>query len=434
VIECRQAPGHDAGRFFVEATAFRAIPAMLQRMRDTTAGYPRQFWLLFWGVLVNSSGSSMVWPFMTIYLRQRLGVPLTTIALLFTLNSVAGLASTSLSGPAVDRFGRKGAMVISLGVGCVYMLALARVESLGPAAVLMVLKGFTDPLYRVGSDAMVADLIPPERRAGAYSLLRMISNLGVAIGPTVGGFVTLVSYMLAFSIAAGAALCYALLVGFFMRETIPQWPAEARATQAKGYGPVLRDRPFVAFCAVYTFAGMAYSLMMVLFPVYLKENFGVPESSYGFIMATNAVMVVLFQYAVTRVTQRYYHLPVLAVGSMFYALGVGSVAWGRGFGSFLLSMVILTVGELIMIPTSTALTANLAPPDMRGRYMGMYGLTWGVAMGIGPVLGGALNDHVAPVAIWYAGLVLGAIAVCGFLVLARLMPRRHPAAVASTSS
>src|SRR5512136_2351990 len=131
---------------------------MLKRLRETTAGYPRQFWLLFWGMLVNSSGASMVWPFMTIYLRQRLGVPLTTVALLFTLNSLAGLASISLTGPAVDRFGRKGAMALSLGAGCLFMLALARVDSFGSAAVLMVLKGLTDRLYRVGSDAMVADL------------------------------------------------------------------------------------------------------------------------------------------------------------------------------------------------------------------------------------------------------------------------------------
>ncbi len=397
---------------------------MFRRMRETTAGYPRQFWLLFWGVLVNSSGSSMVWPFLTIYLRQRLDVPLTTIALLFTLNALAGMASTSLTGPAVDRFGRKGAMALSLGAGCVFMLALTRVDTLGSAAVLMVFKGFTDPLYRVGSDAMVADLIPPARRAGAYSLLRMISNLGVAIGPSIGGFITSVSYSLAFLIAAGTTLCYALLVGVFMRETIPEWPPEERAKQVRGYGPVLRDRPFMAFCAIYTFAGMAYSLMMVLLPVYVKENFGVPESSYGFIMAANAAMVVLFQYSVTRLTQRYYHLPVLAVGSLFYALGVGSVAWGTGFASFLVSMVILTIGELIMIPTSTALTANLAPPDMRGRYMGVYGLTWSVAMGIGPVLGGALNDQVAPVAIWYAGLLLGSVAMIGFLILGRLLPRR----------
>ena len=132
-----------------------------------------------------------------------------------------------------------------------------------------------------------------------------------------------------------------------------------------------------------------------------------------------AVMVVLFQYAVTGVSSRYPHLPVLALGSLFYALGAGSVAWGWNFPTFLTSMVILTIGELLLVPTATTLTANLAPPDMRGRYMGVYSLTWGIAFGIGPVVGGFLNDHVALVAIWYGGLLIGLAAMLGFLLLAR---------------
>jgi MFS family permease len=393
---------------------------MLGRLRQTTAGYPRQFWILFWGVLVNSSGAGMVWPFMTIYLRQRLQVPLTTVALLLTLNSVAGLLATSVAGPLVDRFGRKGAMVLSLSMGCATMLALTMVGSLGWLALVLAVRGAFDPLYRVGGDSMVADLVEPDRRAGAYALLRMIANLGVAIGPTVGGFITAVSYNLAFAAAAGTALTYALIVLFLMGETAPFRRAGEADRREGGYGPVLRDGPFLSFCAVYTLSAMAYSLMMVLLPVYVKENFGVPEYRYGFIMATNAAMVVLFQYSVTRVTQRRPHLPVLAVGSLFYALGVGSVAWGWNFPTFLVSMIVLTIGEMIMVPTSTALTANLAPPDMRGRYMGVYGLTWGIGLGIGPVLGGYLSDNLAPVAIWYAGLVMGLAAVAGFLLLGRL--------------
>ena len=88
---------------------------MINRIRQLTAGYPRQFWLLFWGMLVSRSGSSMVWPFLTIYLRQRLDIPLTTVALLLTLNSAVSIVSTSVAGPVVDRFGRKGAMVLGLG-------------------------------------------------------------------------------------------------------------------------------------------------------------------------------------------------------------------------------------------------------------------------------------------------------------------------------
>jgi MFS family permease len=392
----------------------------LNRIKQGTANYPRQFWLLFWGLLINAAGTSIVWPFITIYMRRRLGVPLTSITLLFTLNSAAGLAATSTAGPLVDRFGRKGAMVLSLVVAAATLAAMSNAGTLAVWAVLQALSGAAGPLYRVGNNAVVADLVEPQRRPAAYALLRTISNLGVAIGPSVGGFISGISYSLAFYIAAGASTLFALLILCFVAETAPrghQGPNQPH--QNRGYRPLLRDRPFLAFCAVYTLAGTAYSLMMVLLPVYAKENFGVAENRYGFIMATNAGMVVMLQYTVTRVTDRYHHLPVLAIGSLFYAVGVGSVGWGWNFPTFLLSMILLTIGEMIMIPTSTALTANLAPPDMRGRYMSVYGLTWGIGFGIGPVIGGFLNDNVAPVAIWYGGLVMGLAAALGFVLLAR---------------
>ena len=395
---------------------------MLDRMRRATAGYPRQFWLLFWGMLISATGGSMIWPFLTIYMRQRLDIPLTTVTLLLTLNAAAGLMTTFVAGPAVDRFGRKGAMFLSLAIGSIMMLAMSMAGTLQLWAILMAINGAFGPLYRVGSNSMVADLIEPERRASAYALLRMSNNLGVAIGPSVGGFITSASYALAFYSAAGASATFALLVMFFMSETVPQRQVAADQPQTDGgYSQVLRNRPFLAFCGVYTLAVMAHVLMMVLLPVYAKENFGVPESQYGFIMAANAAMVVLLQYTTTRITERYHHLPVLAVGSLFIALGTGSVALGWNFPTFLASMVILTIGEMIVMPTSTALTANLAPPDMRGRYMSIYGLTWGIGFGIGPVIGGFLNDNLAPVAIWYGGLVMGLAAAVGFVLLARAL-------------
>lgn len=392
--------------------------SILARFRLATADYPRQFWLLLGGMLINSSGGSMVWPFLTIYLRQRLGIPLTTVTLLLTVNAVAGLVASSIAGPVVDRFGRKGVMVLGLAVGGATLLAMSAASTLEWWAILMAINGAFSPLLRVGGDAMVADLIAPERRASAYALVRMVHNLGVAIGPSVGGFVAVVSYAIAFGVAAGASLLFALLILFFVAETVPPL-ADDRPQAEAGYGPLLRDRPFLAFCVFYALAAMVSSLLMVLLAVYTKENFGVPENQYGFIMAANAVMVVLFQYAVTGVSSRYPHLPVLALGSLFYALGAGSVAWGWNFPTFLASMVILTIGELLLVPTATTLTANLAPPDMRGRYMGVYSLTWGIAFGIGPVVGGFLNDHVAPVAIWYGGLAIGLAAMLGFLLLAR---------------
>ncbi len=408
-------------------------------------GFPRQFWLLFWGMLLNTSGTSMVWPFMTIYLREQLDVPLTTVTLLMTLNSVAGLASVALVGPVIDRVGRKGAMVGGLAAGSAVMAAMSTAGTLPLWAFLMAAQGAVMPLYRVGADAMIADLIPAERRPDAYALQRMITNLGIAIGPSVGGFIAARSYSLAFYIGAGAMAVFALLIFFLARETMPgkrsaisdqRPPIQNRSPQREprtatipmsrasggpnpGYGPVLRDRQFMAFCGLLALATIPAAVLMVLLPVYAKEQFGVPENRYGFIMATNAAMVVLLQYAVTQVSRRYQPVKVLAVGALLYALGAGSVAWGWSFPTFLASMVVLTIGELLLVPTATALTASLAPAEMRGRYMGVYNLTWGVGYGVGPVIGGLLSDQIAPVATWYGGLGIGLAAAVGFVAMWR---------------
>ncbi len=397
---------------------------MFRSLGEARRQYPHQFWLLFWGMLINAAGTSMIWPFLTIFLRQQLGVSLTTVAGLMTLNAVMTLLSSFIAGPFADRFGRKGVMVLSLTAGSVGYVLMSQAHTLPAFAALMALNGLISPLYRVGADAMVADLIPPEKRLDAYSLLRMINNAGVAIGPSVGGFVAVASYTVAFYVAASCMGIYAFLVIFFIAETLSRLPTPRQEgeTAGMGYGTVFKDRLFLSFCGCLAMITMSIAMMFILLSVYTKKNYGIPENQYGFIMANNAVMVVFVQYFVTQITRNRPRFWVLAVGALLYSLGVGSVALGRGFFGFLASMVVVTFGELVTVPTATTLTANLAPPDMRGRYMSIYGLTWGIGTGIGPVIGGLLNDLIAPVAIWYGGLAIGLVGFLGFVILARRNP------------
>jgi MFS family permease len=349
---------------------------------------------------------------------------LTTVGLLLALHSGSAMVTTIIAGPVADRFGRKGVMVFSLLSSALLYLAMSPASSLPAWAILMAANGALNPLFRVGSDAMVADLLPPEQRAGAFALIRMSNNAGVAIGPAVGGFLATISYDWAFFAAAVASATFGLLVLFLVAETVPTREEQSRGTAYGGYGHLLRDWRFVAFCAVTTLAIVPAALVFVLLPVYGKEQYGVVESQYGFIMAANAAMVVLFQFAVTKATERFAPLLVMAVGALFYALSVGSIALGTGFLHFLLSMVVLSIGEMLLVPTGATMTANLSPPDMRGRYMGFYGLTWRVGIGLGPVIGGFLNDQIGPVAIWYGGLVAGLAATSGYLILAWLLRNR----------
>ena len=157
----------------------------------------------------------------------------------------------------------------------------------------------------------------------------------------------------------------------------------------------------------------------MILPVYAKTNFQVQEKLYGLIATTNAVMVVMLQLSVTKITKRFATLPVLAVGGAFYTVALGSIAFGQGFWGFWTSMVIMTIGELILVPTANTYAANLAPPDKRGRYMSIFGLSWRVAIGLGPFLGGMLNDNIGPSSIWIGGAAIGALSVVLFLLQER---------------
>jgi MFS family permease len=127
-------------------------------------------------------------------------------------------------------------------------------------------------------------------------------------------------------------------------------------------------------------------------------------------------MCVFVQLFVTQITRRFQSLPVIAVGMLIYALGVGSVALMNSFWGFWASMVLMTFGELTLIPTVSKYIADLAPTDMRGRYMSFYWFSWGIARGAAPLIGGFLNDIVSPRSIWIGGLVIGLISTFGLFI------------------
>jgi MFS family permease len=402
---------------------------MQNRLRALRNAYPGQFWLMFAGMLISTVGSSMIWPFLMIYVSERLSLPLTAAASLMTINAACGLLVSFIAGPVVDRLGRKWVMVFSLISNGLGYFLMSRADSLLMFGALMALQGAVNPLYRIGSDAMMADLIPPEKRPEGYSLLRMSNNIGISVGPAIGGLIASSSYTMAFYGAAIGLASYGLLISFFARETLVRAENAVQAVKERfgGYGRVLKDRPFVVFNLIFTLNSMCASMVWILMPVYAKHNFMISERYYGLIPTTNAIMVVLFQYLVTRLTRTHRPLPVVTLGAAFYAFAVGTVALAQNFWGFWISMVIMTIGELILAPTATTYVANKAPADMRGRYMSLYGLTWSVAAGIGPLYGGLLGDNLGPRFTWYGAAVVGWIGVIMFILLSKRERQDAPA-------
>jgi MFS family permease len=203
-------------------------PLKANRLAQFFARYPRQFWLMFFGMTLSTIGASMIWPFLMLYVSYTLHVPLTTVGGLATLNAVVGLVAVFIGGPITDRLGRKWVMVFSLIANGLAFAAMSQAHSLAAFAILMSITGAFNPLYRVSSDAMMADLVPPEKRADAYALLRMSNNVGVAIGPAVGGILASASYSVAFYCAASGLAAYGLLMAVGSHETLPAGASRVR--------------------------------------------------------------------------------------------------------------------------------------------------------------------------------------------------------------
>ncbi len=384
------------------------------------------------GMVISTAGGSMIWPFLLIYASNKLGLPLSTVAALISINAGTGLFASFVAGTFADRIGRKAVMVFSLVVNGIAYYFLMNAETYTHFLLLMIMIGLSNPLYQVGADAMLADMIPSEKRTDAYAINRIAHNAAFALGPAMGGFLASTSYDLAFYAATAGFLFYGILLIVLARETLNRFPGEPQndplalhGQDGGGYVRVFRDRGYMSFVLLVAVGLIAPTMLWILMPVYAKTNFSVPEVAYGWIPTTNALMCVFIQYAVTRVTRRYRTLPVAATGMLIYAIGAGSVALMTGFWGFLFSMVILTFGELTLIPTASKYVADTAPADLRGRYMSIYWLSFGLARTLSPLIGGFLNDRFFPQAIWIGGLLIGLSSTVGLYLLS-LRPASLP--------
>jgi MFS family permease len=398
---------------------------MFQKAKRLYNEYPPQYWLMVTGIVISTAGGSLIWPFILIYASAKLNLPLSTVAMLISINAGTGLLSSFLAGTLADKIGRKVVMNFSLTLNGIAYLFLMRAETYPQFVILMILIGLSNPLYQVGADAMLADMIPTEKRTDAYAISRIANNAAFALGPAVGGFLAATSYNLAFYGAATGYIVYSLLLFFLAHETLEKIKApinqieSEQAQGQEGYARVFGDKGYMLFVSLMSIGLIAPSILWILMPVYAKTNFGIPENLYGWIPTTNALMCVFIQYPVTQISRRYKTLPVAAIGMLIYAIGAGSVALMSNFRGFWLSMVILTFGELVIVPTASKYVADLAPANLRGRYMGVYWLGWGLARTLAPLIGGFLNDAIAPRAIWIGGLTIGLISVTGLTILSR---------------
>ncbi len=387
--------------------------------------YPGSFWTLAVITFIDHIGGFLLFPFFALYLTSKFGVGMTDVGVLFATFSFSSFAGSALGGGLTDRFGRKGVIIFGLLASAFSAVAMGLVDSFEAFFGLAIFIGLLTDVAGPARQAMVADLLPEEKRADGYGIIRVAFNLSAVIGPALGGLLAARSYLMLFLTDAVISLFTVILIFFLLPETKPAAQPgaqpESMGRTFAGYGQVFRNKIFMLYLGAMLLGVMAYMNMNTTLGVYLRDIHAVPESGYGMLLSLNAVMVVILQFPITRRIEKLPPMLMMALGSLFYAIGFAMYGFVSLYSLFALAMAILTVGEMIAAPVSQALVASFAPEDMRGRYMAVSGFAWGIPYAIGPYLAGLIMDGPRPEWTWYAAGMVGMLSVMGFLYLHRLL-------------
>ncbi|MEW6305658.1 MAG: MFS transporter [Verrucomicrobiota bacterium] len=361
---------------------------------------PRAVWILFFGTFLNRFGSFVI-PFLTLYMTRQ-GFTVGNAGLAIAAYGIGHCGASAIGGHLADTFGRRRTIVLSMFTAAVAMMLLSQARELWSIILCTGLVGLTAELYRPASSALLTDLVTPEQRVTAFATYRLALNAGWAFGPATAGFLAEHSYFWLFvgdaltSVAYGFVALVALPHG--LRSTVKKAPWNEAVRLIR------RDENFMYLLAGTLAIALVFMQMTSTFSLHVTSQ-GFSSKVFGLILSLNGVLIVFFELPLTMFTQRFPAPRVMAVGYLLIGAGFGLNAFAHTVPALVLTMTLFTIGEMVSMPVSSAYVASLAPPEMRGRYMGTLGFVWALALVIGPDLGMQLFSR-SPAGVW---------AVCGGL-------------------
>ncbi len=383
-------------------------------------GYDHRVWVLFTSRLIDGIGFSIVGPFLALFMYQGLGVPMVVVGLVLLISGIAGAVGSLVGGLMADRYGRLGVMTYSMMLRCVTFLMLAALVAYWPdivaVAVVLSLSMFFGGVFDPANNAMVADVVEPARRLEAYGLLRVAWNLGFAFGPMIGGILLVFSYSVTFLVSALISLVAGLIVAFMLTESYHPGPAKEKVTLIKELRNV--KLLFLAFCFICIPMFLMSGQFGTTYTVFANERVHIDTLTIGLVFGLNGVMVVALQMPLARALEKRDKYLAMTAGTALYAVGYFFVAGVWDGITLAMTMVVITIGEMIVVPVSTDLTVSMSSETERGKYLGIFGLIGSFGWFGSTLVGGLLYDNLTNAWLFWGSIsAMGMVTVIAMVVL-----------------
>ena len=391
------------------------LTKLIQIYKDAYQGHPRAIWLISGVTLINRMGT-MVIPFLSVYLTTVLGYSLSTAGFILAAFGLGSVAGSYLGGKLSDIIGANTVMVGALVLGGLSFIAMQFFTSqLGLTAIVFLTAMLADA-FRPAMSAYVGEHSPPGSAGRSMALIRIAINMGMALGPALGGFIAFyfgynALFWLDGMTCITAGLVFLLLVNHWKIRTTKSKDIQEEEGESEPIA-IYKDKKYVRMLIVSLLLAIAFLQYFHTVPVFIKTIWGFDERYLGAMMAINCILIVLIEMPIVDVQEKKKN----GVNVMLLGLALFLGAFIPFFGPsslllYLISILFFTAGEILFLPFNNAYAINLSPEKGRGAYMAWYWIVWGVASVIAPIVGFQLVELVGYPKFWSILLVLICIAI-----------------------
>jgi|SRR5664279_750558 len=382
--------------------------------KNAYSGLSRSTWLLSLVMLVNRSGT-MVLPFMTIYLTG-IGFTLFQAGIVVGLFGAGSICGGYIGGKLTDRIGFYRIQLITLlGGGCLFIL-LGLMKNYTLICTFTFMLSLVNEAFRPANNAAISQYSRPENRTRSFSLNRLAINLGWAVGGTLGGFIAAFDYHLLFWID-GLTNIVAWVMLYYLLRPPPASKKEMHATPLPNKTPSpLKDRKFVLFMGLSILYALCFYQLYSTIPVYYKKVYHMSESFIGILMGLNGLIIVLIEMVlIFHLESKNKTLIMISNGLILTALSfVVYIILPLGVLTGLISVILVTFGEIWAMPFMNNYYNSRATSLNRGQYAGYYMMAWSLAMVVGPTGGSWIASHWGFNNLWWIATFVCLIAAILF--------------------